>query len=174
MKKKIASLLVGLLAVFTIYGLYCEYFSQNYGTKLNFSGGDLYYTSSVTLSEANRLGQYLVKEKFFDGNRKSIQINKTGSTYEFRMVIKKGLENDQELMQVLKIVASQLSTDVFVGSRVDIHLCDQYLRTIRVVVDYSYGLKKEKEEDTVKKILKDFQDEKGKVIKDFENTAGKR
>lgn len=108
---------------------------QNYGKKLLFNGGELYYTPNVTLSEASKLGQYLVTEEFFDGNPKTVQLNKTGNTYEFRMVVKKGLENDQDVLLGVKILSAALSENVFQGNQVDIHLCDEYLDTIRVVVN---------------------------------------
>ena len=108
--------------------------SQDYGKMLTFNGGQLYYTSSVTLDEANKLGRYLVPVEFFDGNEKTVQINKTGNTYEFRMVIKQGIENDQEFIQISKQFCKELSADVFDGKQVDVHLCDDQLKTLRVVV----------------------------------------
>jgi hypothetical protein len=109
---------------------------QNYGKLVKFNEGELYYTSAVTTDEVDRLGQYLVAEEFFDGNEKTAQLNKVGNTYEFRMVIKKGLENDQDLIQIAQEFANQLSADVFAGNQVDIHLCDEYLNTLRVVVAF--------------------------------------
>ena len=124
MKKKLLVLLMALLCIS------CE----GHGTLLEFNGGELYYTSNVTLAEANKLGKYCVKEEFFDGNRKTIQLDKEGSTYLFRMVVKKGLENDQEFINIAKVTAAELSQNVFNGKQVDIHLCDENLKTLRVVV----------------------------------------
>ena len=106
---------------------------DTYGELLNFNGGELYYTSNITSYEAHQLGNYCVQEGFFDGNLKTVQLDKNGNTYEFRMVIKKGLENDPEILDLMKIWAYSLSQDVFNGSQVDIHLCDEYLKTLRVV-----------------------------------------
>lgn len=107
---------------------------QGYGTLLEFNGGQLYYTSAVSAAEANKLGNYLVNGEFFDGNEKTVQLNKEGTIYEFRMVIKKGIENDQEFIQLFKQFSTELSTNVFEGNQVDIHLCDDTLKTLRVVV----------------------------------------
>ena len=104
------------------------------GTLIEFNGGELYYTSSILSREAYKLGEYLVDVEFFDGERKTVQINKTGNTYEFRMVVKKGMEKDEEVIQLLKIFSIELSEDVFNGYAVDVHLCDEYLETLRVVV----------------------------------------
>lgn len=76
----------------------------------------------------------MVSNEFFDGNEKTVQLNKNGSTYEFRMVIKKGIENDQEFINIFKQFAEELSVNVFEGSQTDIHLYDEYLKTLRVVV----------------------------------------
>ena len=50
------------------------------------------------------------------------------------MVIKQGMENDQEFMQLFKQFAKELSVNVFEGKQVDVHLCDDHLKTLRVVV----------------------------------------
>lgn len=110
---------------------------ESYGTKINFGeNNELYYTESVTSEQAQALGDYLVKGEFFanDGNDRTVQLNKTGSTYEFRMVVKKGLDQDQGTIDLMKTVAAELSENVFKGENVDIHLCDDTLKTLRVVV----------------------------------------
>lgn len=105
--------------------------------KLEFNGGEIYYTSNVTRNDTERLGKYLVENKFFDGNRRTVNLSKSGSIYECRMVIKKGIENDQEYIQGMKLFAQELSQEVFNGNEVDIHLCDEYLKTLRVVIGLS-------------------------------------
>ena len=107
---------------------------DNYGSLLEFNGGELYHTSSVSERDAYKLGEYLVESEFFDGERKTLQLNKTGNTYEVRMVIKKGVEKDEDYIQACKQFSNELSEYVFNGNSVDIHLCDEYLNTIRVVI----------------------------------------
>lgn len=109
-------------------------FLSSYGTELTFNGGQLFYTSSVTEAEAKKLGQYLVENGFFDGNLKTVQINKSGNTYEFRMVVKKGIEQDESMVLAAKMLAIELSESVFNNAPVDIHFCDERLETIRVIV----------------------------------------
>lgn len=106
---------------------------SQYGTKLEYNGGELYYTKNVTETEAKKLGDYLVKEKFFDGQEKSVQLDKEGSTYQFRMVIKKELQNDDSYAENAKSVATELSENVFSKAPTEVHLCDETLKTIRVV-----------------------------------------
>ena len=105
-----------------------------YGSELKFNGGQLFYTTAVSKDVAEKLGNYLVKVGVFNGDLKTVQLNKSGSTFEFRMVVKKGMEQDQELIQFFKLFGRELSKDVFNSGQVDIHLCDEHLKTIRVVV----------------------------------------
>ncbi len=105
---------------------------DNYGKEKNFNGVQLFYTSTITEAEANSLGSYLMEIEFADGSEKTVQINKSNNTYEFRLVVKKGIEQDQEYIDMFKVFAADLSTDVFNGEQVDVHLCDEYLNTLRV------------------------------------------
>ena len=110
---------------------------ENYGTKINFGeNNELYYTESVTSEQAQALGDYLVKGEFFanDGNDRTVQLNKSGSTYEFRMVVKTGLDQDQATIDLMKTIAADLSANVFKGESVDVHLCDDTLKTLKVVL----------------------------------------
>jgi hypothetical protein len=106
---------------------------SQYGVKLIFNAGELYYTQPVTRSEAEKLGQYLVKAKFFDGTRKSVQIKKSGQTYQFRLVIKEGYDRNEEYIGRVKAFSTELSENVFHNVPVETHLCDSYLKTLRVV-----------------------------------------
>ena len=106
---------------------------NNYGKEKNFNGVQLFYTSTITEAEANLLGNYLIKAEFADGSEKTVQLNKSGNTYEFRMVVKTGIEQDQEYIELGKLMAAEISTDVFNGKQVDVHYCDENLKTLRVL-----------------------------------------
>jgi hypothetical protein len=106
---------------------------SNYGTKLTFKNGELYYTSGVTKDEADKLGNFLVKSGFFDGEKKSVQLNKEDGTYQVRLVIKPGFENNAPYIEQCKQAAKEVSQNVFQGAPVVIHLCDDQLKTLKVV-----------------------------------------
>lgn len=106
--------------------------AQGNGTRLDFNSSDLYYTSTVTVAEAQKLGDYLVKNEFFDATPKTVQLNKTGTTYEFRMVVKPNVATDLSRDKTFQAFARELSKDVFGGQPVVIHLCDDRLKTLRV------------------------------------------
>jgi hypothetical protein len=105
----------------------------NHGKEKNFNGVQLFYTSSISEAEANTLGNYLIKSEFADGEQKTVQLNKSGNTYEFRMVVKTGIEQDQEYTDLGKLMAAEISSEVFNGQQVDLHFCDENLKTLRVL-----------------------------------------
>ena len=105
----------------------------NYGEQKTFNGTQVFYTSEVTMSDVDKLGNFLVDTGFADGGQKSVQLNKKGNTYEFRMVVKKGIENDQEYRELGKLFAAQISEYVFGGANVDTHYCDEKFNTLIVL-----------------------------------------
>ncbi|MBL8794106.1 MAG: hypothetical protein JNM56_09380 [Planctomycetia bacterium] len=51
--------------------------------------------------------------------------------------MKKGLENDPEIIDSNKRWCREMSQVVFGGAPVDIHFCDEHFVTLRVVVDFN-------------------------------------
>ena len=117
------------LALLLVIGLACA----GYGTKLDYNGGELYYTDKVTEADAKKLGDYLVKEEFFDGKPKTVQLNKEGSAYQFRMVVIKEKQNDAAAIEGMKDIAKELSANVFNNAPTEVHICDDQLKTLQVV-----------------------------------------
>jgi hypothetical protein len=120
---------------------------NDYGTEKSFDGVQLWYTSSITEKEADAMGSYLIESEFADGSEKTVQLNKSGKTYEFKMVVKTGIEQDQEYTELGKLLATEISNYVFNGEPVDVHFCDENLKTLRVLpmsnqIDDDYGTEK--------------------------------
>jgi hypothetical protein len=107
----------------------------NYGTPLTYGGNVLYYVAPVTEAEARRLGEYLSTAFFREDTQFAVQLRKSGRTYEFRRCLKKGLENDPEIIDSNKRWCREMSQVVFGGAPVDIHFCDEHFATLRVVID---------------------------------------
>ena len=135
-KKSVTTISILIFAMlFTLLLSGCS--REDFGTKLTFGdNNELYYTDIIKVTEAKALGDYLMNEGFFkeDDNERSVQLDKAGTTYEFRIVIKKGLEKDDDTIDLMKIFTTELSDNVFNGASVDIHLCDDAFKTLRVVV----------------------------------------
>jgi len=115
-----------------------EDLTSDYGKKKIFNGTELYYTSSITSQEAEKMGDYLIESGFADGETKTVQINRVGNTYEFRMVVKKGIDQDQEYIDLGKQMAAEISQNVFNEKQVDVHYCDENLTTLRVMPMSNY------------------------------------
>ena len=117
------------------FAIFCSLLSgcSDHGKEKTFNGVQLFHTSDITDSEATKLGNYLVKSGFADGVPKTVQLNKSGDTYEFRMVVKKGIEQDQEYCNLGKLMAAELSSELFNGKSVDVHFCDENLETLKVL-----------------------------------------
>ncbi len=127
MKNKILISLLAAICSFVLAS--CD----GHGTKLMFNKGELYYTEGVTEDEANKLGKYLVDNEFFDGVEKSAQITKEGSKYQFRMVTQEEFIEDANFAVIAGTMAQQLSTAVFGGAETELHLCDEMLKTKKVI-----------------------------------------
>lgn len=122
----------GLIVVFALV-IPVSGYGDRLGAELSYGGSDLFYREPVTKAEALRLKDYLSKIGLFDGKDKSLQIRRTGSTYEFRMVVKEGMTEDAELNDFCRQLSKDLSREVFNGAAVSIHLCDDNFKTIRIV-----------------------------------------
>jgi len=107
---------------------------SNRGTELEFKGTQLFYTSNITEAEANALGNYLVANEFSDGTKKSVQIDKSGAVYQFRMVVMDGLDlESEENIEMAKSFGASISADIFNGQKVEVHYCDDQFKTLKVV-----------------------------------------
>ncbi|MCX7735640.1 MAG: hypothetical protein N2319_02900 [Candidatus Kapabacteria bacterium] len=107
---------------------------DNYGEKLEFGKGELYYKAPVTKELANKLGNFLVESGFFGNeNPVSVQLLKENDVYQFRMVVQEGKEKDESLTDVFKLFGSQISEAVLDGAKLEYHLCDKYFKTLKVI-----------------------------------------
>ena len=123
------NLIILSLLVFTLTFASCT----NYGTKLMFDETELYYTKNVTEDKADDIGKYLQETGFTEGDRKTIQITKDGDTYQFRMVVKEDFVDDEDYEQTAYVFINNLSTDVLDNNPVELHMCDENLKTLKVV-----------------------------------------
>lgn len=60
-------------------------------------------------------------------------VSRLGNTYQVFFPIKQGIENDFVTMLQMKALVNDISTKVFGGGSVDLHLCDTNFNTVRVV-----------------------------------------
>lgn len=120
-----------LVAAVTVSG--CDL--NGYGSRLEFQGNDLYYTDAVTEAEAQKLGDFLVDQKFFDDSkRRSVQLTKEGETYQFRMVVVDDYKSMKGVYpNSFRALASTISRKVLDGKKLEFHLCNDKLETLEVL-----------------------------------------
>ena len=106
----------------------------NYGEKMEFNKGEVYYTEGVDESDVKKLGEYLVESEFFDGNEKSVQLQKNGDRYVFRVVMNEEYLGKEETTQTFEIIGLLLSTELFNDAPVDVELTDAYFETQETIV----------------------------------------
>jgi hypothetical protein len=107
--------------------------ATNYGMVLKVNQSDLYYTTAVSKEDATRLQDFLIRSKVCGDSQISMQLTKSGSTRQFRIVVKPGFEKDKGYIATVQEMGETLSTRVFGGAPLEVHLCDDHFRTLRVV-----------------------------------------
>ncbi len=116
---------------------------NNLGDEKTYNGVELYHTKSVTDAEAGKLGDYLVSSQFADGKTKTVQLTKSGNIYQFNFVVKDGADKDTSIAKSTKLFASMLSAQVFNGAKVEIHMCDEYMKSLKVFASDDLGKEKD-------------------------------
>jgi len=105
----------------------------NYGPKESQGTIDVYYVDGATKAEAERVAAYLQKAWGEAPARRTVQLKKDGDTYQFRMVIKKEFQNDEPTLKKLAFDGARISRETLDSAPVDVHACDTYLTTLKVV-----------------------------------------
>lgn len=118
------------------------------GKEKTFNGTQLFYTDQITDQQADALGNYLVSSEFADGEYKTVQITKEGNTYQFRMVVKIGIDSDPLFMNIARGYGVEISNTVFNGAQLEVHFCDDDLKTLRVIPMAMYDEAQESYNDT--------------------------
>lgn len=103
------------------------------GTRLEFNGSELFYTKNISEAEARKLGEFLAGEElaYFDGQPKSVQLDKEKSNYIFRAVILKGIEQDPANVSSFADLGKMLSEKVFDNAPVIVEMCDTRFVTLK-------------------------------------------
>lgn len=115
------------------------------GNKVTDGNIEVYYKNGVTKAEAERLAKYL-NTKWGLAHRGTVQLQKKGAGYQFRMVVKEQYQKDQAMLNKLVLDGARISRDVLNGAEVEVHACDKELKTVKVIPhrsDLRYGLVKD-------------------------------
>jgi hypothetical protein len=91
------------------------------------------YTPAIKTEEAQLLANYLIKEEFADNkNPKTVLLDKQGKTYLFKMVVGDTNVSENTIL-LLKQFGVSLSNDVFNNNNVEMHACDENMKSIKIV-----------------------------------------
>ncbi len=137
-KKKISLALAALIVVAAVVA---TYFIVSYSDKvyqLDCAEMNIFYSDRINLDEAVRFRNYILKSApdLNPKDKKNIKLDKEGSEYVVKFVIKRGDEMNDAYVDMFKLFAHQLSKDVFEGKPVRIDLCDTGFDTILKIEEY--------------------------------------
>ncbi len=60
-----------------------------------------------------------------------MQITKSGHMLQFRFVVKPGADKDESQIPTVQAMGAMLSSVVFGGAPLEVHLCDDHFQTLR-------------------------------------------
>jgi hypothetical protein len=105
--------------------------SEKYPKKI-YEEGELFFSKSVTESEVDKAGYFLVEMDFFEKERKtSILLDKHEDTFVFSIVVDKLYHNDTSYDSKFRSLATLASLTVFSGTPARVVLADRSLQPKR-------------------------------------------
>lgn len=108
-------------------------FAQDFGKLKTFNNGEVFYEAAVKEEFADKLGNYLVKSGFFDGDPRSIQVLDDGLSYIVKFIVSDSLLTAKNYLRQVSYFTYELSLNVFEGKPVDIHLSNNYFVTKKAI-----------------------------------------
>ena len=137
-----------ILALICVTSVGC---GPNFGDKIFVKKTEIFYKDGATKADAEKLGKQLEAMGFIDDKRKSVQLVKRDSVWEFRMATTKADQTKTDTGP-LKLYCLELSS-AFDGDEVEVHLCNQKLETQSIVKGLR-GKRYELERTIAKKVLR--------------------
>jgi len=125
---RLAQGMIVLLAMLALAGC------TNYGTKLEFKKGELYYTENVTEAEAKKLGDYLLEQGYFDDTEtRTVQLDKKDGTPHVRFVVKEEYQTSPKSIELFTPIGAELSKAVFGNAKIVVDICNETLETKQTI-----------------------------------------
>lgn len=125
----LSTILMGLFLFPVFYAINIPESSKTFGDD------EIYFTTSVTEKEINNLGDYLVNQEVFreDNSVMSLKLDKTtDNVYIISVIVdKESIDNPQTLSNFEEF-GNYISQNVFNNSKVEIHLCDNRFKKLKV------------------------------------------
>lgn len=137
-KKKVLYIVFGVIAIAAIVLLiYSPAKLFNFHNKsLKVYNNELIYTDNVSTEEVDKLAKYLQYTKVFSENTNTdVKIDKKKEVYIFSLIINKEYLEDERLNSLAKSLSRGLSSGVFNNNKVEVHICNNKLHTLKVITD---------------------------------------
>lgn len=136
-KKKVLYIILGVIVIaaiaLIIYNSSKLFNSQ--GKSVKIYNNELFYTDNISTEEVDKLVKYLQYTQVFTKNTNmDVKIDKKKDIYIFSLIINKEYLEDERLNSLAKSLSRGLSNGVF-NNKVEVHICDNKLHTLRVVSD---------------------------------------
>jgi|GEM_PF-2480699 len=103
------------------------------GQCLSLGAAKIYFTEGIKQDEAQKLGDLLWREKLIGAKPSTVQVRLKNQRYEVRVILSPGLETDLKTREWYKEISNIISRECFNGSPVDIHFCNDKMKTLSVV-----------------------------------------
>jgi hypothetical protein len=109
----------------------CEQFEMFDKEMVLFGELELYYGKSMTKTQQDEVGNYLV-DVFGNEERRTFVIDKVDGTGVLSIVVtNKKYYNDPELLDIYRVIACDLTK--ILGYTTEVHMCDEYMKKQKVV-----------------------------------------
>lgn len=102
--------------------------------KLTFKQSELYYSKSVTQTEASNVGEYLVRQGFFtDKTAVTVKLSQKEGHYQLGFVVDPAHSESLLLAIQFSAMGTDMGREVLSGKPVDVELYDQNLKLIKTL-----------------------------------------
>ena len=125
----LAGALVAAAAIAAVYLL-----AANSDSQLTFKQGVLLYNASVSPDVATRVGEYLVRQKYFsDEKAVTVQLDREQEVYRLRFVIDPAHADDVLPNIAFGMMGSEIAREVLGGQSIEVALYDDQLQPVKTV-----------------------------------------
>lgn len=107
----------------------------SHGNVKTYDGLEIFFQENIDISDVDKLGDFLQEIDFTNGEKKSVQLLKTDTSYTLKMIVDKKILKNDSILANIKEFQSELKYSVFPNTYFELHLCDSYFETKKVLLN---------------------------------------
>ncbi len=92
---------------------------------------ELFYSAEINLDEAQRLASHI--SKVFRGGQTLVKLAQRGDVKEVHLMFRQDMLNNPAVIAELRQIRNDISVEVFPGTAVELHLCDEAFNATQVL-----------------------------------------